>query len=121
MCDSHVVMGSIHTASVGGGGTEDGTANESVLSLHKHVGHPVVFVFGRITEGPDTELVSNAATSGGSSSNHHPLHSSQLSAAEMASHTRAQHNHGGSTGSSEAHSESKIAPTTLSLEELVLV
>ena len=107
-------------ASVGWGLAQNGATDVPVLGFHEHVGHPMVVVLRGISEGSDTELVSNAASSEGSTSEHHPFLGSKLSAAEVSSHTGACHEQSGSCTTSEAHSESKCAPATFSYEELIL-
>ena len=60
-------------ASVGWGLAQNGATDVPVLGFHEHVGHPMVVILRGISEGSDTELVSNEATSEGSTSKHHPF------------------------------------------------
>ncbi len=106
--------------SVGGFVSEDGTANVPVLCLDEHVGHPVVVVGSRVTHGLDAHLVTDAAASQSSATDHAPLHGAELTTAEVSSHTGSAEKHGSGTCTSETHGEAEGAPATLSFEESLL-
>ena len=108
-------------ASVSWGLAQNGAAEVPVLGFHEHVGHPMVIVQASITEGSDTELVSNETSSEGCTSKHHPLYGFKLSATEVSSHTGAGHEQSSSAATSESHSKGKCVPAAFSCEELILV
>ena len=108
------------SCSVGGLVAEDGTANVPVLCLHERVGHPVVVVGGRVAKGLDAHLLTDAAASEGSATEHAPLHGAELATAEVSSHAGSAEKHGSEAGTSETHGEAEGAPAASGLEELLL-